>query len=116
MTRSTKAKAFGKVPLKSGSDEHQQATIAATSEITKRTNLTIGLKQHMAIKLLSDCLMKDGNRKMTMDKLYSEAVEHLLVKYFAEGEGRYMMENNEKYQIFKEFLEREGLGEIKENT
>ena len=39
-----------------------------------------------------------------------------LSTYFAEGEGRYMMENNEKYQIFKEFLEREGLGEIKENT
>lgn len=114
MTNSNRKNAFSKSPLKSSSDEHQQATQQAASEITKRTNLTIGLKQHMAVKLLTDCLLKENGRKITMDKIYSEAVEDLLIKYFAEGQGRYMMENNEKYQIFKDFLEREGLGTIKE--
>jgi len=114
MTDKNKKSSFRKAPIQKSSDEHKQAITQAASEITKRTNLTIGLKQHMAIKLLSDCLMREDNRKISMDKLYSEAVEHLLVIYFSEGEGRYIMENNEKYKIFKEFLEREGLGEVKE--
>lgn len=109
-----KKKAFSVAPIKTGSQEHQESTQEAASEITKRTNLTIGIKKHMAVKLLTDCLMREEGRKVTMDKIYSEAVEYLLVKYFTDGEGRYIMENNEKYQIFKEFLEREGLGAIKE--
>ena len=110
----TKKSAFNKPTIKTSSNDHKQAIEDAGQEITKRTNLTIGLKPHMAIKLLSDCLMREDGRKITMDKIYSEAVELLLVKYFSEGEGRYMMENGEKYKVFKAFLEQEGLGTIKE--
>ena len=114
MTNKNEKRVFGKAPIQKSTDGHKQAIEQAASEVTKRTNLTIGLKPHMAIKLLSDCLARENGRKVSMDKLYSEAVELLLVKYFSEGEGRYMMENNEKYQIFKTFLEQEGLGTIKE--
>jgi hypothetical protein len=114
MTKKDTKRGFGHAPIKTNSDEHKKATEQAASEKTKRTNLTIGLKSHMALKLLTECLNREDGRKVTMDKLYSEAIADLLVKYNEDGEGKYIMLNNEDYSIFKEFIERESLGTIKE--